>query len=185
MPINFPDSPTVDQSFTAGDRTWKWDGSTWQAVGVGLTATSPVVLTGADISFDSTSIQANADAIAINITNIQANTDALAGLEVVDITDLTATATEINHTDGVTSNIQTQLDAKQDELTGLTSTVAELNFTDGVTSAIQTQLDARVLETNGAVTTAATDQNVVRNITLSTADPTGGTDGDVWLKYTA
>jgi hypothetical protein len=140
MPINFPDSPAIDQSFTAGDRTWKWDGSTWQAVGVGLTATSPVVLTGADISFDSTSIQANSDA--------------LASLEVADITDLTATA-------------------------------AELNFTDGVTSAIQTQLDARVLETNGAVTTAATDQNVVRNITLSTSDPSGGADGDVWLKYTA
>jgi hypothetical protein len=140
MPINFPDSPTVDESFTFGDRTWIWDGSTWNSASIGLTATSPVVLTGADISFDSTSIQAN--------------TDALASLEVVDITDLTATA-------------------------------AELNFTDGVTSAIQTQLEARVLKTNGAVTTAATDQNVVRNITLSTADPSGGTDGDVWLKYTA
>jgi hypothetical protein len=25
---------------------------------------------------------------------------------------------------------------------------------------------------------------VVRNITLSTSDPSGGSDGDVWLKYT-
>lgn len=25
--------------------------------------------------------------------------------------------------------------------------------------------------------------NMIRNITASTADPTGGTDGDVWLKY--
>ena len=38
-------------------------------------------------------------------------------------------------------------------------------------------------KTNGAVTTADVAQTVVRNITLSTADPTGGTDGDVWLKY--
>jgi hypothetical protein len=101
------------------------------------------------------------------------------------ISDLTATATEINHTDGVTSNIQTQLDAKQDELTGLTATVAEINFVDGVTSAIQSQIDGKVGRTNGSVTTASTSQNVVRNITLSTADPTGGADGDVWLKYTA
>jgi len=33
-------------------------------------------------------------------------------LTLSDITDVTATATEVNYTDGVTSNIQTQLDAK-------------------------------------------------------------------------
>lgn len=71
------------------------------------------------------------------------------------------------------------------QITDVTATAAELNHTDGVTSNIQTQLEARLLKTNGAVTTAATDQNVVRNITLSTEDPSGGTDGDVWLKYTA
>lgn len=60
----------------------------------------------------------------------------------------------------------------------------ELAFVDGVTSAIQTQLNARVGTVNGAVTTAATGSTVVRNITLSTADPSGGTDGQVWLKYT-
>jgi hypothetical protein len=54
----------------------------------------------------------------------------------------------------------------------------------GVTSAIQTQLNGKVDEVNGAVTTADTSSTVVRNITLSTSDPTGGTDGQVWLKYT-
>lgn len=42
-----------------------------------------------------------------------------------------------------------------------------------------------VSQTNGTVTTADTAQTVVRNITLNTADPSGGTDGDVWLKYDA
>jgi hypothetical protein len=60
----------------------------------------------------------------------------------------------------------------------------ELGFLDGVTSAIQTQLNARVNTVNGAVTTAATGSTVVRNITLSTSDPSGGSDGQVWLKYT-
>lgn len=29
--IDFPNSPTVDQEFTSGDRTWIWDGSVWNA----------------------------------------------------------------------------------------------------------------------------------------------------------
>jgi hypothetical protein len=41
-----------------------------------------------------------------------------------------------------------------------------------------------VSRTNGTVTTASTSSTVVRNITLSTSDPSGGADGDVWLKYT-
>jgi len=82
------------------------------------------------------------------------------------ISDVTATAAELNILDGATLD------------------VTELNYVDGVTSAIQTQLDGKVDETNGAVTTAAVGSTVVRNITLSTASPTGGSDGDVWLVYT-
>ena len=77
MAINFPDAPSTGDEFTSGDRTWKWDGTTWETVGIGLTATSPVVLTGADISFDSTSIETNATDIATNVTDIAANTDAI------------------------------------------------------------------------------------------------------------
>ncbi|SVD75492.1 uncharacterized protein METZ01_LOCUS428346, partial [marine metagenome] len=76
---------------------------------------------------------------------------------------------EINYVDGVTSAVQTQLDAKQATVTGAASSIvtnnldasravitaangkvavsdvtsAELGYVDGVTSAIQTQLDAR------------------------------------------
>jgi hypothetical protein len=60
----------------------------------------------------------------------------------------------------------------------------ELSYLDGVTSAIQTQLNARVLQTNGVVTTATVGSVVVRNIAISTATPSGGMDGDVWLQYT-
>lgn len=80
---------------------------------------------------------------------------------------LTATAAELNYTDGVTSNIQTQLDAKQATLTGAASSIAssnltasravvsdasgkvaasavtatELGYLSGVTSNLQTQID--------------------------------------------
>lgn len=94
------------------------------------------------------------------------------------LSDVTSTAAELNILDGVTADA-TELNI----LDGATLTTTELNYVDGVTSAIQTQLDGKVSETNGAVTTAATGSNVVRNITLSTATPTGGADGDVWLVY--
>lgn len=124
---------------------------------------------------------------------------------------ITATTAELNYTDGVTSGIQGQLDGKQATITGGATTITsanltasralasdgsgkvavssvtstELGYVSGVTSAIQTQLNGKVSTTNGTVTTAATGSTVVRNITLSTSDPTGGADGDVWLKYTA
>jgi hypothetical protein len=49
---------------------------------------------------------------------------------------------------------------------------------------LETNLAALVSKTNGTVTTASTSSTVVRNITLSTGDPSGGADGDVWMKYT-
>ena len=32
--INFPDSPQLDDEFTAGGKTWTWDGSTWGLAGI-------------------------------------------------------------------------------------------------------------------------------------------------------
>ena len=34
MAINFPNSPLVDETFTVGDVTWTWDGTSWYAAGV-------------------------------------------------------------------------------------------------------------------------------------------------------
>jgi hypothetical protein len=132
MAINFPDAPSTGDEFTSGDRTWKWDGITWETVGAGFTATSPVVLTGADFSFDSTSIETNATDIATNVTDIQTNADAIASLEVADITDLTATAAELNFSDGVTSAIQTQVDAQIPKST--VTTAGDLIVADGASS---------------------------------------------------
>jgi hypothetical protein len=30
--LNFPASPSVDDTYTFGDRTWRWDGTVWVAV---------------------------------------------------------------------------------------------------------------------------------------------------------
>ena len=46
MAINFPSNPSVNDTHTANDITWKWDGTTWK---VGITtinaATIPVSYT--------------------------------------------------------------------------------------------------------------------------------------------
>ena len=54
-------------------------------------------------------------------------------------------ATELEYLDGVTSAIQTQLNAKQAVVSGVNDT--EIGYLDGVTSAIQTQLDAKIAKT--------------------------------------
>ena len=72
-------------------------------------------------------------------------------LAVADISDLTATAAELNIMDGVTAttaelNIMDGVTATTAELNimdGVTATTAELNHSSGVTSGIQTQLNAK------------------------------------------
>lgn len=41
MAIDFPNSPTVGQIYTVGNKSWQWDGTTWLAYGASL---SPTVL---------------------------------------------------------------------------------------------------------------------------------------------
>ena len=59
-------------------------------------------------------------------------------LTLSDISDITASAAEINILDGVTATT-----AEINILDGLTATTQELNYVDGVTSNIQTQLDKK------------------------------------------
>ena len=99
----------------------------------------------------------------------------------VGVSDVTST--ELGYLDGVTSAIQTQLDAKQATITGSASTIdtesltadravisngsqkiavsdvtsTELGYLDGVTSAIQTQIDGLESRRNANVTVAASN----------------------------
>ena len=56
---------------------------------------------------------------------------------------------------------------------------------NGTTATWATPISSYVGQTNGVVTTASTTSGVVRNIWTSTsAAPTGGIDGDIWIVYT-
>lgn len=56
-------------------------------------------------------------------------------------------------------------------------------LTNKTISAANNTITGLVNQTNGTVTTASTSLGVVRNVWTSTSDPSGGMDGDVWMKY--
>lgn len=81
-------------------------------------------------------------------------------LTVSDITDLTASATELNYVDGVTSAIQTQLDGKVND-TGAESIAGVKTFGDGIltdtigeeTAAAGVTIDGVLIKDNGITAT--------------------------------
>lgn len=111
------------------------------------------------------------DAVSsVTVANISDLTATAAELNIMD--GVTATTAEINFVDGVTSNIQTQLDAKGTVSSlsdlSITATATEINYTSGVTSAIQTQLDAKgTVSTLGdlGITASATEINYTTGVT--------------------
>ena len=90
----------------------------------------------------------------------------------------------IESTLGVSPNLSTTPSASGSFVatsTSFASVSARLaNLETGIVADTHTQYIKRV---NGSVTTASTSSGVVRNIYTSTSSPTGGIDGDVWLKY--
>jgi len=173
------------------DQVEVYDGSQW----VNFTGDINQVTAGTALTGGGAEGNVTLDVDIAAISTAQAGTALVASGEVLDvdiaavgsavsitasqISDVTSTAAELNILDGVTADA-TELNI----LDGLTATTAELNYVDGVTSGIQTQLDGKVDESDGSVTQATEGSAVVRNITLSTATPTGGSDGDVWFVYT-
>jgi len=53
MALDFPNSPTTGQVFSAAGRQWSWDGTSWNSVGTQLAATSPITYTDGAFAFDS------------------------------------------------------------------------------------------------------------------------------------
>lgn len=83
----------------------------------------------------------------------------LANLAVADITDLTATAAELNTLDGITATVD-----ELNVLDGVTATTAELNILDGVTA---TTAELNILD---GVTSTAAELNILDGVTATTTE---------------
>lgn len=86
---------------------------------------------------------------------------------------------------GVTPSLSTAPNPATDTFdptakTWLTVSARLANIERGIVGDTHSQYIKKV---DGAVTTASTSSGVVRNIYTSTSAPSGGIDGDVWLKY--
>lgn len=46
MPLNFPDSPSLNEIYTSGSNSWRWDGTVWNALS--SSSVGPAGPTGAD-----------------------------------------------------------------------------------------------------------------------------------------
>lgn len=127
--------------------------------------TANTAITGATkckITYDSKGlVTSGADLAASDIPN----------LSLSKITDVTATAAEVNVLDGITAST-----AELNILDGVTASTTELNYVDGVTSSIQTQLNNKVAAnaaiTGGTATKITYDSKglVTAGTTLSASD---------------
>ena len=151
---------------------------------VGIITAATVTQNGADLD-DLISSNVDGAVSTVNDTNLTASRALVSsGSGKIAVSDVTAT--ELGHLDGVSSAIQTQLNAKQATITGAATTIddadltasralvssgsgkvavsavtaTELGHLDGVTSAIQTQINAaetrRTNNIAGAISTVLT-----------------------------
>ena len=178
---SFNDNVTVGGDLTVtGDDIFMNTNTSGSALIADGTNFNPVVISG-DISIGTTGTAAIGSGVVVN-----ADVSSSAAIAFSKMADLTAsralvsdgsgdvsvsavTSTEVGYLDGVSSAIQTQLDAKQATITGSATTIdtesltasravisnssqkiavsdvtdTELGYLDGVSSAIQTQLDTK------------------------------------------
>ena len=111
------------------------------------------------ITYDSKGlVTAGADLQASDIPSLTLSkiSDVTASASEVNVLDgITATTAELNILDGVTANA-----SELNILDGATLTTTELNYVDGVTSSIQDQLDGKVDE-NAAITASTSGKTVI------------------------
>ena len=152
-----------------------------------VSSTSFSTNTTVNVTWDSGSLSSEA------ITNVyvaalsKTNDSIPTGISATKLADGTISDTEFQYLNGVSSAIQTQLDAKNATITGSASTIdtesltadravisngsqkiavsdvtsTELGYLDGVTSAVQTQIDSKQATLTGAATTIASSDLTV------------------------
>lgn len=190
-----PASPVAGQEYfnTSDNKKYIYNGTSWvdeTSQGRIYTEGSGIDISDSNvISIDNTVTGATKCKITYNSSGlVTAGADLSASdipsLSLSKISDVTATASEVNVLDGITAttaelNILDGVTASASELNildGATLSTTELNYVDGVTSSIQTQIDNKVTKnaniTGGTATKITYDSKglVTAGTTLSASD---------------
>lgn len=152
-----------DPGATPGSSKFLREDATWATPPTGTLAVQedgePAVNSVDTVVIDGATVTDNEDgSVDVEITPASVGAaEAVHTHELADVTDVTASAAELNVLDGITAS------------------TAELNYVDGVTSAIQAQLDGKAPASAG-VPSGGTDGQVLTKVSGSPAwaDPTGG-----------
>lgn len=159
-----PSSPVEGQVYydTTDDTVYVWANGAWLDLGSqGGTGTVVTVVAGNNIDVDSTDPENP-------VVSVET-------LTVADISDLTASATELNYVDGVTSSIQTQFGTKAP--TASPTFTGTVTLPSGLTGVLRA--DSGVVSTDSDVTdlvSAASDTAAGKVELATTAETTTGTD---------
>lgn len=184
MAINFPDSPTLNQTYTVGSVTWKWDGTTWTAVTL-TTHASTHTSGGSDaVTLAQSQITNLVSDLALKATN----TDLALKAPLASPT-FTGTVTMPSSVDILGGHMTSDSDWTTAQLEVQASSTGSPGIamhapgaSTGNLRHIRGTQTVTVSGNAGFIDTGANKS--IRNIFVNTADPSGGVDGDVWLKYT-
>jgi len=173
MPINFPDSPATNDSFTSGGKKWIFNGTVWTLITANsYTISTGEVTTAKILDANVTAAKLASDAVTTakildaNVTAAKIASDAVTTAKILDAN---VTAAKLASGAAITNIGYTPANIAGPTFTGtvvLPSTTSigtvsstEIGYVDGVTSAIQTQLDSKLT----ATTAVTSNRNKIIN----------------------
>jgi hypothetical protein len=172
--IDFPNSPSVDQTHTVGDRSWKWNGSQWKVVRSVLPgATGPTGPTG------NTGSTVTGPTGAVGNTGAQGNTGPTGSNGSTGATGAAAvTNTSINSNVTLTAGVRYFVDttaARTLTLPASASVGDEIQVVDatGTAGTYNITLGSNSLKINGSVQDAVIDVNGGAAVLLYTGSTYG------------
>lgn len=126
MAIDFPDSPTQDQTFTSGSTTWQYDGTAWNVV----TASSAVQIPTIPNGFATVAVSGQNSVVADTTTD---TLTLVAGSNITLTTDATTDSITIASTGGGDAGGEANQNAFSNVAVGGQSTVSADATTDTLT----------------------------------------------------
>ena len=164
MAINFPDSPSLNDEFTVGDRVWFWNGTVWKAKETAILETGKYIVSETapanpeegDAWFDSVNtrefiyydgywVETSAAAVGIPATGLA--TEAYVDSAVASV-DLTGYATE-TYVDTAINNLVGAAPGTLDTLNEIAEAIGDdANFVSTVNSSIASKADSITVTDN-------------------------------------